>query len=90
MFSCLLCEKNEEYLFVSKWCNSCREIKNIMNVYGAEKVNEIVKRVCVRNTTQINNKINLEKKIIDKDEETKEKEELNEKIKKQINKNKEK
>ena len=86
MFSCLLCEN--ETCYVSKWCDSCREIKNIMNVYGAKNVNNIVKRVCVRNQDQVNNKIKLEKDKQDKEE--KEAKELEEKLKKQINKNEKK
>ena len=86
MFSCLLCEN--EVCYVSKWCVGCREIKNIMNVYGAEKVLDIVKRVCVRNGEQLNRKIEMEKEVINKvEEELCENKELNEKIKKQINKN---
>ncbi len=85
MFSCLLCEN--ETCYISKWCEGCREIKNIMNVYGAVKVNEIVKRVCVRNGEQLNKKIELEKETINKEEDENENKELNDKIKKQINKN---
>ena len=86
VFNCLLCES--ETCYVSKWCENCREIKNIMNVYGYKKVNEILKRVCVRNGEQINRKIEIEKETLNKEEEENcENKELNEKIKKQINKN---
>lgn len=48
MFSCVLCEKNEEYLFVSKFCNKCRKIKHLINLYG-DRVYEVLDEVLVKN-----------------------------------------
>lgn len=62
MVYCYLCEKEPVEKYFGYWCTSCREIKNIMNVYGKDKVLEIVKKCCIRNTNQINNKINIELK----------------------------
>ena len=60
MFSCYLCEK--ESCYVSFFCDDCREIKNIMNVYGRKEVLDIVKTCTMRNKTQIKNKIDIVKK----------------------------
>lgn len=48
MFSCVLCEKNEEYLFVSKFCGKCRKIKHLINLYG-DRVYEVLDEVLVKN-----------------------------------------
>jgi len=61
MFSCLLCEK--EFLYVSRFCESCQVVKRIMNVYGSEECKEILQRVCIRDSDQRIRKINLEKKV---------------------------
>jgi len=60
MFTCYLCEK--ESCYVSYFCDDCREIKNIMNVYGRKEVLDIVKTCTMRNKTQIKNKIDIVKK----------------------------
>ena len=60
MLSCYLCEK--ETCYVSWFCEECREIKNIMNVYGRKEVLDIVKTCTIRNKKQIDNKINMVKK----------------------------
>jgi len=39
------------------WCESCREIKNLCNVYGYDRVLDILKKVCIRNEEQLENKI---------------------------------
>ena len=60
MFSCYLCEK--ETVMIHNFCSECREIKNIMNVYGRENLLDILKTTCLRNKKQIDNKIDLIKK----------------------------
>ena len=60
MFSCSLCEKEPAYF--KNHCEICREIKNIMNVYGHKEILEILKRVCIRNPTQQTYKIDKELK----------------------------
>jgi len=57
---CYLCEKDYTEKFFSYFCSDCREIKNIMNVYGKEKVKSIIKSCCIRNQQQIENKIEIE------------------------------
>jgi len=65
MFYCVLCEK--ETCYVSKFCDDCRIIKNIMNVYGYKEVKDILEKVCIRNEKQRQYKIdNVEKVIEDK------------------------
>ena len=60
MLSCYLCEK--ETCYVSKFCDDCRVIKNIMNVYGYKEVRQILERVCIRTEEQRNYKITVENK----------------------------
>lgn len=64
MFYCVLCEK--ETCYVSKFCDNCRVIKNIMNVYGYKEVKNILEKVCIRNEKQRQFKIDVEK--IDEDD----------------------
>ena len=55
------CERETTETWTGSWCSTCRKMKNLGNVYGFEELYGICERVCVRNETQINNKINLEK-----------------------------
>tara|TARA_R110002073_G_scaffold24415_1_gene82499 strand:- start:1251 stop:1484 length:234 start_codon:yes stop_codon:yes gene_type:complete len=61
MFSCVLCEKNEEYLFFSKFCAKCRKIKHHLNLSG-ERVYEVLDNVLGRNLEGQDNKIKEELK----------------------------
>ncbi len=60
MFSCYLCEK--ESCYTTFFCESCREVKRIMNIYGSEECVAILRRVCIRNTDQREYKITTELK----------------------------
>ena len=61
-FNCYLCEKESVYL--SWFCDDCRKIKNIMNVYGKKELLEILETTCLRNKNQIGYKIdNIVKKV---------------------------
>ena len=55
---CLFCEKNKNEYWFSNWCESCRKIKNLSNVYGFDRVLTILEKCCIRDENQ------LEKKII--------------------------
>jgi len=55
MFNCYLCEK--ESCYTTWFCEDCRKIKNIMNVYGKEDVLDILNRTCLRNNNQVGYKI---------------------------------
>ena len=56
MFLCYLCEK--ERVYTSYFCEDCRKIKNIMNVYGKDDVLSILQTACLRDQTQIGYKLN--------------------------------
>jgi len=55
MFNCYLCEK--ESCYTSWFCDDCRKIKNIMNVYGKEDVLDILNKTCLRDNKQVGYKI---------------------------------
>lgn len=48
MWNCVLCEKSEEYLIISKFCNKCRKIKHLLNLYN-DRVYEVLDEVLVKN-----------------------------------------
>jgi len=55
MFNCYLCEK--ESCYTSWFCDDCRKINNIMNVYGKEDVLDILNKTCLRDNKQVGYKI---------------------------------
>ena len=57
MFECVLCEK--ETCYISKFCNKCRRIKHLLNLYG-DDVYKTLEQVLVRTDNQQKNKINIE------------------------------
>ena len=61
-FNCYLCEKESVYL--TWFCEDCRKIKNIMNVYGKKELLEILETTCLRNKNQIGYKIDKIKKEV--------------------------
>ena len=66
-FNCYLCEQKSVYL--TWFCDDCRKIKNIMNVYGKNELLEILEKTCLRDKQQIGYKIkNIVKKVAFKDE----------------------
>lgn len=60
MLTCYLCE--EETVLIARFCENCRVVKRIMNIYGAEECKRILESVCIRNGEQRQRKINYEKK----------------------------
>ena len=64
MPSCYFCEKNPKEYYLGYYCQSCRKIKNILNIYGVEESLNILESVCIRNEEQRKRKINYEKKKI--------------------------
>mgnify|MGYP003137233809 CR=1 FL=1 len=60
MFVCYLCEK--ESVYTTFFCESCREVKRIMNIYGSEECVNILRRVCIRDPQQREYKITSELK----------------------------
>lgn len=67
MFSCYLCQ--DEIVYTKYYCSNCESIKRIVNVYGKEKVLEILEKVCLRKSEKLQNyKINDIKKDLEKKE----------------------
>tara|TARA_R110002012_G_scaffold307527_1_gene513019 strand:+ start:2511 stop:2756 length:246 start_codon:yes stop_codon:yes gene_type:complete len=60
MFACGFCEKEKTETWTGKYCETCRKLKNLCNVYGYLEIYNICQRVCVRNAQQQTNKINIE------------------------------
>jgi len=56
VYYCLWCEEKPKEWF-SNWCAECREQKNLNNVYGFDRVLTIMKKCCIRDETQLENKI---------------------------------
>uniref|UniRef100_A0A6C0IVB0 Uncharacterized protein n=1 Tax=viral metagenome TaxID=1070528 RepID=A0A6C0IVB0_9ZZZZ len=78
MFSCTLCEKESCYL--SKFCDKCRRVKHLLNLYGDDVYNTL-ETVLVRSKSQQNHKINtVYTKTLQKIQQ-KEQERLKEKLK---------
>lgn len=67
MPNCYFCEKKARESWGGYWCEDCRKIKNILNIYGVEESLAILESVCIRNEQQRKNKINLVKKKIVKE-----------------------
>ena len=64
---CYLCDTDARYSHFSYFCEKCQRIKRMINLYGNERVVEILDFVLVRKQEQQENKI----KIIIDEEETK-------------------
>ena len=60
--TCKFCESKPVETWFGSWCSECRQIKNLCNVYGYERVLEILKKCCIRNESQLENKIKNHKK----------------------------
>ena len=66
MGKCILCEdKPAEYYFGS-FCTTCRKIKNLGNVYGFERIYNILSECCIRDPDQLEAKILKQKQKQDK------------------------
>ena len=59
---CKFCESKQVEHWFGSWCSECRQIKNLCNVYGYERVLEILKKCCIRDETQLEKKIEKHKK----------------------------
>ena len=64
MTNCYFCEKKPRQAWGGYFCEDCRKIKNILNIYGVEESLSILESVCIRNEEQRNRKIKFEKKKI--------------------------
>jgi len=59
---CVMCEKNSVENWFGSFCPECRQIKNLGNVYGFDRVLEILKKCCIRDENQLEKKINSHKR----------------------------
>ena len=59
--TCKFCESKPVENWFGNWCSECRQIKNLCNVYGYERVLEILKKCCIRDENQLEKKINSHK-----------------------------
>lgn len=59
--SCYFCQGYREG-WTTYFCNDCTEMSRIVKVYGKEEVLDILRTTCIRNKTQIKNKIDIVKK----------------------------
>ena len=66
MGKCIMCEVNPNQYWGGSFCENCRAIKNLGNVYGYDKILDILKKCCIRNEQQIQNKIDIQKKVLEK------------------------
>ena len=57
-----MCEKKAVENWFGSFCAECRQIKNLGNVYGFERVLEILKKCCIRDESQLEKKIDNHKK----------------------------
>lgn len=62
MTYCKLCEKKPVEAWFGTWCAECRQIKNLGNVYGFDRILEILRKCCIRDESQLENKIKNHKK----------------------------
>jgi len=57
-----MCEKNSVENWFGSFCPECRQIKNLGNVYGFDRVLEILKKCCIRDENQLEKKIDSHKR----------------------------
>ena len=62
---CIFCEKNKTENWFGSFCKDCRKIKNLGNVYGFARTLDILEKCCIRNPNQLENKIMLQKKVVE-------------------------
>ena len=59
---CVLCEKKSVENWFGSFCPECRQIKNLGNVYGFDRILDILKKCCIRDENQLEKKIDNHKK----------------------------
>ena len=65
---CYFCEQEQRECWSGSWCKGCRQLKNLCNVYGYERILDILKECCIRNPKQLEQKI-LQSKVKENAEE---------------------
>lgn len=52
-----MCEKESVENWFGSFCPSCRQIKNLGNVYGFPRILDLLKKCCIRDESQLEKKI---------------------------------
>tara|TARA_R110000765_G_scaffold330644_1_gene421405 strand:- start:330 stop:569 length:240 start_codon:yes stop_codon:yes gene_type:complete len=58
VFQCTLCSKSTEWLLLGRFCEKCRRIRHLLNLYG-DDVYLTLEEVLVRDSKQQKNKIDV-------------------------------
>lgn len=66
--TCVFCEKKAVENWFGSFCAECRQIKNLGNVYGFDRVLEILKKCCIRDESQLEKKIDKHRRKSDGDD----------------------
>lgn len=69
MTKCYFCQEKEKSFF-SYFCDDCATLRRLLLINDPSKCIEILKRVLLRNDTQISNKIKLEVNKIEKEKDS--------------------
>jgi len=69
MTKCYFCQEKDKNFF-SYFCDECSTLRRLLLINEPEKCINILKRVLLRNDTQISNKIKLEVRKIEKEKES--------------------
>ena len=79
--TCRLCEKESVENWFGNFCYNCRKIKNLGNVYGFDRIYGILEKCCIRDESQLENKIrNHKQRLSSIPESTESTEELESKL----------
>jgi len=60
--TCYFCEKKSREHWGGYWCENCRKLKNLGNVYGFDRIYNILEKCCIRNEAKLEKKIESQKK----------------------------
>ena len=52
MGRCYFCEDATAENWFGYFCEDCRKIKNIGNIYGFKEIKDVLEKVCIRNEKQ--------------------------------------
>lgn len=63
---CTYCNEYPCDGYLSSYCEDCAMLRRMLKIHDAKKCVNILKRVLIRNENQVNNKINIELKTLNK------------------------
>lgn len=64
-YKCYYCESQERETYWKHYCNDCAMLRRMLVLHNPKKCVEILKRCLIRNSEQIDHKINKEVKTIE-------------------------